>query len=149
MSGDERERWLGELRSTVATSPKDWEKTFRLSVFLGYLGADRFYLEQVGLGCLKLVTFGGYGVWWLIDILSLVRGTMKDARGGLVRYSVLGRQPGKGTVIRVGVIVGCAFGFAVGAGIGSALGHEEIVAALGILFGALVGGAGMRALMQG
>lgn len=38
-----------------------------LSWALGYLGADRFYNGQVGLGILKLITLGAAGVWWLID----------------------------------------------------------------------------------
>lgn len=40
-----------------------------LSWALGYLGADRIYQNQVGIGILKLVTLGGFGVWWLVDAL--------------------------------------------------------------------------------
>ncbi len=40
-----------------------------LSVFLGWLGADRFYAGHIGLGIFKLLTFGGWGIWWLIDII--------------------------------------------------------------------------------
>lgn len=40
-----------------------------LSWSLGFVGADRIYKGQVGLGILKLVTFGGFGLWWLIDAL--------------------------------------------------------------------------------
>jgi len=40
-----------------------------LSWTLGYLGADRFYKGQAGLGVLKLITAGGIFVWWLIDAL--------------------------------------------------------------------------------
>jgi hypothetical protein len=40
-----------------------------LSIFLGWVGADRMYCNQVGLGLLKLFTFGGYGIWWIIDII--------------------------------------------------------------------------------
>jgi TM2 domain-containing membrane protein YozV len=38
-----------------------------LSWTLGYLGADRLYQGQIGLGVLKLITLGGVGIWWLID----------------------------------------------------------------------------------
>jgi TM2 domain-containing membrane protein YozV len=38
-----------------------------ISWSLGYLGADRFYRGEVGLGILKLLTVGAFGVWWLVD----------------------------------------------------------------------------------
>jgi hypothetical protein len=38
-----------------------------LSILVGYLGLDRFYNKQVGLGVLKLITGGGFAVWWLVD----------------------------------------------------------------------------------
>ncbi|HIS03543.1 MAG TPA: TM2 domain-containing protein [Candidatus Pullichristensenella avicola] len=34
-----------------------------LSVLLGQLGIDRFYLGYTGLGVVKLITCGGFGVW--------------------------------------------------------------------------------------
>jgi TM2 domain-containing membrane protein YozV len=42
-----------------------------ISWLLGYIGADRFYRGEVGLGVLKLVTFGGLGIWYLVDALIL------------------------------------------------------------------------------
>lgn len=38
-----------------------------ISWSLGYLGADRFYKGEIGLGIAKLLTFGGFGIWWLVD----------------------------------------------------------------------------------
>lgn len=38
-----------------------------LSWGVGYIGADRFYKGDIGLGVLKLLTLGGLGVWWLVD----------------------------------------------------------------------------------
>lgn len=42
--------------------------TLILSIFLGDLGIDRFYVGDIGLGVLKLLTVGLFGVWGFIDI---------------------------------------------------------------------------------
>lgn len=41
-----------------------------ISVFPGSLGVDRFYLGEIGKGILKYFTFGGFGIWWIADIIS-------------------------------------------------------------------------------
>ena len=57
-----------------------------LSLFLGGLGGDRFYLGYPVLGFLKLITFGGFGIWWLVDFIRIVVGKLPDANGNsLVR----------------------------------------------------------------
>lgn len=38
-----------------------------LSVLFGGIGVDRFYLGQAGLGILKFLTGGGFGIWAIID----------------------------------------------------------------------------------
>lgn len=63
----------------------NWWTTFCLSLFLGWLGADRFYLGSPMLGCLKLFTFSGAGVWWMIDLILLCTNKMRDDNGGIVR----------------------------------------------------------------
>ena len=52
-----------------------------LSIFLGELGIDRFYLGYIGTGILKLLTFGGFGIWYLIDVIKIATGKMVDAKG--------------------------------------------------------------------
>ncbi|MDR2514128.1 MAG: TM2 domain-containing protein [Christensenellaceae bacterium] len=52
-----------------------------LSIFLGELGIDRFYLGYIGLGILKLITVGGFGIWWLIDVIMIAIGKMKTKSG--------------------------------------------------------------------
>ena len=40
-----------------------------ISWSIGFFGADRFYKGEVGLGILKLITLGAFGVWWFIDAI--------------------------------------------------------------------------------
>ena len=49
-------------------------------VFAITLGAatDRFYRGQIGWGLLKLFTFGGMGIWAIIDMFLTAKGTRKD-----------------------------------------------------------------------
>jgi TM2 domain-containing membrane protein YozV len=62
-------------------NPKKKVTALLLSIFLGELGIDRFYLGKVGTGLLKLVTVGGGGIWWIIDIILIATGSMKDKHG--------------------------------------------------------------------
>ena len=52
-----------------------------LSIFLGELGIDRFYLGYIGTGILKLTTCGGFGIWWLIDLIMIATGKLKPKDG--------------------------------------------------------------------
>ncbi|WP_432409393.1 TM2 domain-containing protein [Wukongibacter sp. M2B1] len=52
-----------------------------LSIFLGELGIDRFYLGYIGTGILKLVTGGGIGIWYIFDMIQIARGKMTTKDG--------------------------------------------------------------------
>jgi len=39
-----------------------------ISFLAGYFGLDRFYRGEVALGVIKLITCGGFGVWYLVDL---------------------------------------------------------------------------------
>ena len=54
---------------------KDPLLSILLSIFIGTFGVDRFYIGDVGLGIGKLLTAGGCGIWWLIDIFLITDAT--------------------------------------------------------------------------
>lgn len=55
------------------------------SFWLGIFGADRFYLGHHFLGILKLVTVGGFFIWWVVDFVLLVLGQWGPKSGS---YSI-------------------------------------------------------------
>ncbi|MBN2192684.1 MAG: TM2 domain-containing protein [Polyangiaceae bacterium] len=60
---------------------KSWMVALLLSLFLGYFGADRFYLGYTGLGIAKLLTCGGLGIWAIYDFIMIVLNKLPDANG--------------------------------------------------------------------
>jgi TM2 domain-containing membrane protein YozV len=52
-----------------------------LSALGGCFGMDRFYLGHIVLGIFKLLTFGGLGIWWIIDIILIAANKVRDADG--------------------------------------------------------------------
>jgi hypothetical protein len=56
---------------------KDPTMAIILSVLVGSLGVDRFYIGDVGLGVGKLLTCGGAYIWWLIDIFKIQDATKR------------------------------------------------------------------------
>jgi hypothetical protein len=62
-------------------SDKEYIIALLFSIFLGYLGIESFYMGQVGMGIGKLLTGGGCGVWWLIDIILIATRSSNDSAG--------------------------------------------------------------------
>jgi TM2 domain-containing membrane protein YozV len=81
----EKEDWVSGLRRIKGESDRSWVLTLILSVFVGILGADRFYLGYFWLGIAKFITLGGFGIWWVVDIILILTGKMKDFEGGIIR----------------------------------------------------------------
>ncbi|NYE18936.1 Ltp family lipoprotein [Microbacterium immunditiarum] len=92
---------------------KQFIAAWLLSYFLGVFGVDRFYLGKVGTGLLKLFTFGGFGIWWLIDLILILAGAARDKDGrpleGYDRHKKVAWIV-TGAIVALGIIIGAVNG---------------------------------------
>lgn len=95
------------------TGNKSFLVTWLLSLLLGGLGVDRFYLGKIGTGILKLVTLGGLGIWSLIDLILVLTNKQTDKQG----YKLAGYDQHKkialivtGALVALGIVVNIANG---------------------------------------
>ena len=77
--------WFPLAQLPGVFSDKDWTTALILSVLLGSLGVDQFYLGNTGLGLAKLFTCGGLGIWALIDIIRIATNSVSDSQGRPLR----------------------------------------------------------------
>ena len=69
------------LDSSTKTNSIDWLALFLLTFFVGVLGVHRFYVGKIGTGVLMLITLGGLGVWFLVDLILVVTGQFTNKDG--------------------------------------------------------------------
>ncbi|XP_031338995.1 TM2 domain-containing protein almondex isoform X1 [Photinus pyralis] len=65
------------------TGGRRWSSALILSVVLGGFGADRFYLGHWQEGIGKLFSFGGLGVWTIVDVILISLHYLGPADGSL------------------------------------------------------------------
>ncbi len=63
---------VNTIGAALGLRPKNKWVSFVLCLFLGYLGAHKFYEGRIGLGLLYLFTGGIFGIGWFIDCISLL-----------------------------------------------------------------------------
>ncbi len=61
-----------QFQAMQMTEKKDPIILLLVSLLAGTFGIDRFLLGQVGLGVVKLITCGGFGIWTIIDWILIM-----------------------------------------------------------------------------
>jgi len=94
----------------VKVVPKNRQRHF-LAVFFfsfmwGVFGVDRFYLGKVWTGILKLVTFGGFGIWAIVDLALIMSGAMRDKQGNEMLEAARYKKFAGRTVLLFAIILG-------------------------------------------
>ena len=69
------------MSTASGNSEKSFVATLILCLLLGFLGVHRFYVGKVGTGIIQLLTFGGLGIWTLVDLIMIATQTFKDSDG--------------------------------------------------------------------
>jgi TM2 domain-containing membrane protein YozV len=47
----------------------------------GVFGGHRFYTGKVATGVCQALTLGGFGIWWLYDLIVITAGSFRDDEG--------------------------------------------------------------------
>ena len=85
VSGDFKDQYNRPLdHQPVMGGTRSWVTAAFLCMFLGWLGVHRFYTGRVVSGIFQLLTFGGFGIWTLIDLIMIYTDSFKDDMGLLL-----------------------------------------------------------------
>lgn len=77
--------FCGVRQAAGNVSEKSWGTLLMLFIFLGWIGAHRFYVGKVGTAILYIITLNGIGIWWLIDLILILSKNFKDSENKLIK----------------------------------------------------------------
>lgn len=86
--GEKQSRFVNNNPERVSAELNSkWLITLLLCIILGYWGAHRFYNGKHGTAILMIITFGGFGIWYIIDLILIILGQFKDKDGNFIKMN--------------------------------------------------------------
>lgn len=80
MKAEKKQNFFSKMMSKLGGG-KSQLIALLLVIFVGGLGIHRFYLGYTWQGVVQLLTAGGCGIWWLIDLIRIITGDL-GPKGG-------------------------------------------------------------------
>lgn len=75
--------------SKELVSEKSWIVTLIFCIFLGLIGFHRFYVGKGGTAILMLVTLGGFGIWTVVDLITIIIDSFTDDDGKIIKRRIV------------------------------------------------------------
>ena len=85
LNGEQVEDYVAPVGANGGETEKDWLVALLLCLFLGGIGAHRFYAGKVGSGILYILTAGVFGIGVLVDLIKIITGKFTDKDGNPIQ----------------------------------------------------------------
>ncbi len=76
---------MAEEKKAGEESTKSRLYALLICLFFGWAGGHRYYVSKIGTGLLMFITMGGFGMWWVIDLIMISIGAFKDKENLLIK----------------------------------------------------------------
>ena len=86
LNGEQVEDYVAPVGANGSgQTEKNWLVALLLCLFLGGIGAHRFYAGKVGSGILYILTVGIFGIGVLVDLIKIITGKFTDKDGNPIQ----------------------------------------------------------------